>query len=339
MGCGPWTGRGHYFPFNDDPDAYSAAICTWRAAKVAPAADRSLHSYSFQGVRQMSTCRVLGQGHTALVTGASRGIGTLIAREIASQGGTAGANTIGLFRPDADGNADPTAPCGPAPPATHPSGEQGTHPPACKRKEGRNNGFVLAAGAALTGKAGRFLILDPLPNRLLYAEPLRRRLRVRFGGAWIAGSEDAVVLHEPDRYPVAYFPHGDITPDALQPSEYTTRHRDLGLTSWFTVAAGGQSTPRAAWQHTQLPAHASELRGTGRVRVAGHGRFLRGKTNGSSATPPTATIASTSARPAATSSSAAVTASSPTAPALWSCTSPASRPAGTSRAPTSTSRP
>ncbi len=35
----------------------------------------------------MSTCNVLGKGHTALVTGASRGIGTLIAREIANQGG------------------------------------------------------------------------------------------------------------------------------------------------------------------------------------------------------------------------------------------------------------
>jgi uncharacterized protein (DUF427 family) len=122
-------------------------------------------------------------------------------------------------------------------------------------------GLSWQQGPLSPGKAGRFLIPDPLPNRLLYAEPLRRRLRVRFGGAWIADSEDAVVLHEPDRYPVAYLPHGDITPDALQPSEYSTRHRDLGLTSWFIVAAGGQSTPRAAWQHTQLPAHASELRG------------------------------------------------------------------------------
>lgn len=35
----------------------------------------------------MSSSSVLGQGHTALVTGASRGIGTLIAREVASCGG------------------------------------------------------------------------------------------------------------------------------------------------------------------------------------------------------------------------------------------------------------
>jgi short-subunit dehydrogenase len=39
------------------------------------------------GVRQVSASNVLGPGHTALVTGASRGIGPLIAREIARQGG------------------------------------------------------------------------------------------------------------------------------------------------------------------------------------------------------------------------------------------------------------
>jgi hypothetical protein len=26
---------GHHFPFDDDPDAYSAAICAWWAEKVA----------------------------------------------------------------------------------------------------------------------------------------------------------------------------------------------------------------------------------------------------------------------------------------------------------------
>lgn len=111
------------------------------------------------------------------------------------------------------------------------------------------------------GRAGRFLIPDPLPDRLLYAEPLRRRMRVRFGGAWIADSEDVVVLHEPGRYPVAYFPRGDIATGALQSAGYTTRHRDLGLTSWYTVWAGERSAPRGAWQHTGLPAYASELQG------------------------------------------------------------------------------
>jgi hypothetical protein len=35
---------------------------------------------------------------------------------------------------------------------------------------------------------GRFLVPEPLPKRLSYVELLRRRMRVRFGGTWIADS-------------------------------------------------------------------------------------------------------------------------------------------------------
>ncbi|HKE93550.1 MAG TPA: DUF427 domain-containing protein [Povalibacter sp.] len=100
---------------------------------------------------------------------------------------------------------------------------------------------------------------EPLPKRLLYIEPLRRRMRVRFGGSWIADSEHALVLFEPGRYPVAYFPESDITPNALQRSGHTTHHPDLGLTSWYTVRAGEHSVDRGAWQHIALPRYAQEL--------------------------------------------------------------------------------
>jgi uncharacterized protein (DUF427 family) len=120
-------------------------------------------------------------------------------------------------------------------------------------------GLSWQQGPLSPGKVGRFLVPDPLPDRLLYAEPLRRRMRVRFGGAWIADSEDVLLLHEPGRYPVAYFPQNSIPAGVLELGEYTTRHRDLGLTSWYTVRAGQHNRPRAAWQHTELPAYASEL--------------------------------------------------------------------------------
>ena len=122
-------------------------------------------------------------------------------------------------------------------------------------------GLAWQQGPLAPGAIGRFLLPEPLPGRLLYAEPLRRRMRVRFGGAWIADSEDVTLLHEPGRYPVAYFPAGDITDGALEPSGHTTRHQDLGATSWYTVRAGAHRTPRAAWQHTELPGYASELKG------------------------------------------------------------------------------
>jgi len=95
----------------------------------------------------------------------------------------------------------------------------------------------------------------------LYAEPLRRRMRVRFGGKWIADSEHVLLLFEPGHYPMAYFPEADISPNTLQRTDHSTRHADLGLTSWYTVQAGDKSAPRAAWQHIALPGYAGELQG------------------------------------------------------------------------------
>jgi uncharacterized protein (DUF427 family) len=121
-------------------------------------------------------------------------------------------------------------------------------------------GLSWQQGPLSTGAVGRFLVPEPLPKRLLYAERLRRRMRVRFGGRWIADSEQVVLLFEPGRYPVAYFPQADVAPGVLERSEHVTEHADLGPTAWYSVAADEQHiAPRGAWQHTSLPAHASEL--------------------------------------------------------------------------------
>jgi hypothetical protein len=57
-------------------------------------------------------------------------------------------------------------------------------------------GLSWQQGPLAPGAAGHFLVPDPLPERLLFAEPLRRRMRVRFGGTWIADSENVVLLDE-----------------------------------------------------------------------------------------------------------------------------------------------
>jgi uncharacterized protein (DUF427 family) len=108
---------------------------------------------------------------------------------------------------------------------------------------------------------GRFLTAEPLPPRMLFAEPLRRRLRVRFADEWVADSEHAILLYEPGRYPVAFFPIPGIRPGVLVSENRTTQHRDLGDTNWFTVTIGGRSATHSAWEFTTLPEHASELRG------------------------------------------------------------------------------
>lgn len=106
---------------------------------------------------------------------------------------------------------------------------------------------------------GQFLTAQPLPERLLFAEPLRRRMRVKLADQWIADSEDVVLLHEPGRYPVAYFPIESVYGGVLIPEDRRTAHRDLGDTTWFNVGVRGRRIAHAAWQHVSLPGHASVL--------------------------------------------------------------------------------
>jgi uncharacterized protein (DUF427 family) len=123
-------------------------------------------------------------------------------------------------------------------------------------------GLSWQQGPLAPGALGRFLVPEPLPKRLLFVERLRRRMRVRFADRWIADSEQVLLLFEPARYPVAYFPEADVAPGVLQRTEHITQHTDLGPTSWFSVQADAQHVAaRGAWQHTGLPAHASELQG------------------------------------------------------------------------------
>jgi uncharacterized protein (DUF427 family) len=122
-------------------------------------------------------------------------------------------------------------------------------------------GLSWQQGPLSTTRIGRFLVPGPLPERMLFAERLRRRMRVRFAGEWIADSEDVVLLHEPGRYPVAYFPRADIRPEVLVGGDRITQHKDLGDTSWFTVRAGDRTAERAAWELVALPEYAAELKG------------------------------------------------------------------------------
>jgi uncharacterized protein (DUF427 family) len=114
---------------------------------------------------------------------------------------------------------------------------------------------------------GQFLV-PGMPQRLLYAEPLRRRMRAELGGRTVVRSDDAVLLFEPGRYPVAYFPIADFAEGALEATERRTEHPDLGETAWFAVIAGTRQARRGAWQHVALPHRAAILRG--KVALAWH---------------------------------------------------------------------
>jgi uncharacterized protein (DUF427 family) len=122
-------------------------------------------------------------------------------------------------------------------------------------------GLSWQQGPLATRAIGQFLVPGKLPERLLYAEPLRRRMRVRFAGEWIADSEDVILLFEPGKYPVAYFRESDIAGHVLKRSEHITRHGDLGQTEWFSVTSVEREVPRAAWRHVDVPSYAEVLKG------------------------------------------------------------------------------
>jgi uncharacterized protein (DUF427 family) len=82
-------------------------------------------------------------------------------------------------------------------------------------------------------------------------------MSVWLGGTEIARSDNALILFEPARYPVAYFPIGDVEEGVLQPADRESDHADLGRTRWFDVVGGDdQIAKRSAGQHVDPPAAA-----------------------------------------------------------------------------------
>src|SRR4051794_3588889 len=107
--------------------------------------------------------------------------------------------------------------------------------------------------------AGRFLTEQPLPERVLYAEPAGRRMRVELAGRVVALSDQVTLLHETGRYPVAYFPAADVAANGLRPSPRRTRHRELGETVWWSLHLGDRIFDDVAWSHPSPPAHAAPM--------------------------------------------------------------------------------
>ena len=133
-------------------------------------------------------------------------------------------------------------------------------------------GLSWQQGPLSSTSVGRFLAADPLPKRLVFAEPLRRRLRVKLADEWIADSEDVLLLYEPGHYPVAFFPLADIPPGVFASDKPNTRSPYFGDTEWFTVTVGDRRVTRGAWQYTAPPDYASDLR----ARVAFNWRAMDG---------------------------------------------------------------
>ena len=89
-------------------------------------------------------------------------------------------------------------------------------------------GLAWQQGPLSKGATGRFLVPYPLPERLLFAEPLRRRMRVQVGGA-----------------PRWYVPPADVEDSLLTPAQGQTFCPYKGLCSYYDIGDARQ----AAWSY------------------------------------------------------------------------------------------
>ncbi|MBV9119664.1 MAG: DUF427 domain-containing protein [Chloroflexi bacterium] len=91
-------------------------------------------------------------------------------------------------------------------------------------------------------------------------EPCPRWVRNVFNGMTIASSKKVMLLHEPKRMPVYYFPREDVRFDLMQPAG-SRRDDAKGTSQRWSISSGGQTLEDAAWTHDEPPEGCPDLRG------------------------------------------------------------------------------
>ncbi len=84
-------------------------------------------------------------------------------------------------------------------------------------------------------------------NGYIRWEPCPRRVRVQYNGAWIADSNETMLLLERGHLPVYYFPKEDVRMDLFVQTDHMTRCPHKGRAVHWTVQVGDQQSENAAW--------------------------------------------------------------------------------------------
>jgi uncharacterized protein (DUF427 family) len=90
---------------------------------------------------------------------------------------------------------------------------------------------------------------EPPPARdAVHIEPSPRWVRAFFGGVAVADSRRALLVFEPKRLPVYWFPLADVRTDLLVPAEPGgTRRSSPGAPNPWTLRVGERTAEKAAW--------------------------------------------------------------------------------------------
>lgn len=102
----------------------------------------------------------------------------------------------------------------------------------------------LASGAPTTAN----YVLDG-PERKLLFSPFPRRIRAELNGVTVLDSDNAMLLHESDVFPVVYVPVADVAMDRFTRTDRSTHCPYKGDASYWTITAGGKTVDNAAWAY------------------------------------------------------------------------------------------
>ena len=102
----------------------------------------------------------------------------------------------------------------------------------------------LAAGAPDTTN----YVLDGPQHKLLFSS-FPRRIRAVLGGRTIVDSEQVMLLHESNIFPVLYLPKTDVSMELLTKTDRSTHCPFKGDASYWTIAAGDVVAENAAWSY------------------------------------------------------------------------------------------
>ncbi len=99
-----------------------------------------------------------------------------------------------------------------------------------------------------------------LSNGFLWEEG-RRRVRAIFAGVTVADSKRVMLLLEPGRLPVFYFPMEDVRMDLLEATAHHTSSPLKGEASYWTLRVGDRVAEDAAWSYLDPLPDGTPLKG------------------------------------------------------------------------------
>jgi uncharacterized protein (DUF427 family) len=88
-----------------------------------------------------------------------------------------------------------------------------------------------------------------------------KRVRVLFGGQFVADSRRVMLLREPQSVPVYYFPTGDVRMDLLVPSDHRESSPTKGQARFCHLKVGSSMAVDGSWSYPDPPQGAPDLAG------------------------------------------------------------------------------